>query len=385
MLGTSEGPVPSDIIQVLQLRTFNDPWLPRLETFQCEESTDGFIPLIPLFLSPKITRIWIGFAESTPAVVIGSMIARLSILCPDLERVTLNKLPEDPIITEAASELLLACNRDTLETFEVDSPLTDEAREVVSNLPTLSSLWVVIQGPTLLPTMTLPNLTRIDVEHDDDIDWLQGFRGTPLEKLESVSFCSESDDIGDFLGAFERVALSAQNTLSGFRFYTSGSWDPKYSPLLSFKRLKKVEIQFSCEDGCSSRVDDDIIVNLARSMPGLEALQLGDTPCATPIGITINGFVGLARLCPHLSKLRIRFQVTSLVEAATGVTPLPSTNSKPAVQREGCALTILEVGQIPFPARSRLVIAHILLQNFPRILNIKYCNKGWGTVAEIIK
>ena len=236
---------------------------------------------------------------------------------------------------------------------------------VVSNLPRLSSLWVVIQGPTLLPTMTLPNLTRIDVEYDDDIDWLQGFRGTPLEKLESVSFCSEPDDIGDFLGAFESVVLSAQNTLSGFRFYTSSSWDPKYSSLLSFKRLKEVDIQFSCEDGCSSRVDDDIVVNLARSMPDLEALQLGDTPCATPTGITVNGFIGLAHLCPHLSKLRIHFQVTSLVEAAAGVTPLSSTNSKPAVQREGCDLTILEVGRIPFPARSGPAVAHILLQISP--------------------
>jgi hypothetical protein len=114
--------------------------------------------------------------------------------------------------------MALACNRDSLEIFEVDSPLTEEAREFVYQLPRLSDLWAVINEPTSLPRVALPNLTDIDVEYDYDHDWLEGFRGATVEKLASVTFHCEFDAIDGFLEAFERVALtiSAQNTLSSF-------------------------------------------------------------------------------------------------------------------------------------------------------------------------
>jgi len=119
----SKDPLSSDIIPVLQLRAINDPWLPRLQTFECEEATKAFIPFIPSLLSPKTTKIMIDSDEVTPIVVVASTIVRLSKLCPDLESITLDDLPRDPIITEAVSEMLLACNRNTLPKFYVDSPL----------------------------------------------------------------------------------------------------------------------------------------------------------------------------------------------------------------------------------------------------------------------
>ena len=381
--------ISNDVFPVLQLRTENDPWLPRLESFKCGEATDVFIPFIPLLLSPKTTKIKIDFDSDIPIVVVASTIPRFPKLCPDLKRITINDLPRDPAITEAVSEMLLACNRDTLQKFNVDSPLTEDAREVVYRLPRLSNLWTVIQGPTSLPTVTLPNLTSIDVEYDDDLNWLQGFRGAVLGELDSVSFHSESDHIGDFIGAFENVALttSAKDTLSEFRFYTSSSWNPNYSSLLSFNQLKEVEIEFSCAAGCSSKLDDDIIMSIAQAMPNLETLQLGDPPCDTPAGITVNGLIGLARFCPRLSKLCIHFQAATLVEVVASVTAQFPSDSKPVIRREDCALTDLEVGMIPIPARSGLVIAHILLQIFPRILNVKYiwrADGGWKAVSETI-
>ena len=375
-----------DALRILQLRTTNDPWLSGLRTFECGEATDAFVPFIPLFLSPKTTEIDIDFDEYTPAVVVASIISSFSTLCPGLEYIILNVLPRDPIVTEAVSEMLLACNRDTLQIFEVDSPLTEEAREVVYRLPRLYGLWAVIQGPTSLPTVALPNLTQIDVEYDDDPTWLQGFRGATLGKLESAAFRTESDDIGDFLGAFESVALttSAKDTLSEFKFCTSSPWNPSYSSLLPFNQLKKVEIEFSCEGGCSSRVNDDIITSLGEALPKLEVLQLGDMPCETPTGVTADGLTTLARRCPHLSKLRIHFQASSLVEAATSTTS-PSPSDEPVVRQEDCALTNLEVGETPIPAQSGSTVARMLLQIFPRMLNLEYTSREWETVAEIIR
>ena len=386
---TSEDPVTSDVFLVLQLRTANDPWLPRLKTFECDRATGAFIPFIPLLLSPQTTKITIGFADDSSTMVIGPVISRFPTLCPNLQHITLRGIPRDSIITDAASEMLLACNRDILRVFEVDSPLTEEAREVVCKLPRLSDLWVVIEGPTFLPAVAFPSLTTIDIEYDHELNWLQGLHGVTLAKLESVTFRSESKQIRDFLGVFESVALTtfAQNTLSMFRFYTTSAWNPNYSPLLSFKQLQHLEIEFSCDDGCSSSVDDEMIISLARAMPKLEILQLGWDPCGleNPTGVTVNGLIGLSRRCPHLSKLRIHFHAASLLNAEADATTSPPSDDERVVQREGCALTELAAGQIPIPAGSAPTITLILLQIFPRILDVKYINPGWRAVAESIK
>jgi len=108
--------------------------------------------------------------------------------------------------------------------------------------------------------------------------------------------------------------------------------------------------------------------------------------CGTPTGITVNGLVGLARRCPRLSELRVHFQATTLVEAATSAaTPPPS--DEPVNMWEDCALTDLEVGTAPFPLGSGSTVARILLQNFPHILDVKYSylEWEWETVVEIIR
>ena len=84
----------------------------------------------------------------------------------------------------------------------------------------------------------------------------------------ATPFRSESEQIGDFLGASEKVSLSA------LVFYTSQSCNPNHP--LQFTRLKHLVIEFRrCSRVCSSRVDDDIIINLAWAMPKLEVLEPG--------------------------------------------------------------------------------------------------------------
>ena len=386
-MDTSEDPVTSEVLLALQLRAVDNPLFPRLKAFECKEATEAFIPFIPLLLSPTTTSIEIRFAEDTPTLVVASMVSRFSTLCPNLEYINLPCLPRDSVITNAVSEMLLACNRDILRAFEVDSPLTEEAREVVYRLPRLSDLWTVIRGSTSLPTVVLPNLDLIDIDYDNHLDWLEGFRGATLGRLKEAYFRSGSEQIGDFLGTFERVALatSTQNTLSTLKLYVPRSWNPNYSSLLSFKRLKELEIQFSCGGGCSSKVDDEVVISLAQVMPELEVLQLGKAPCRTPTGITINGLIGLACNCPRLSNLRIHFQATSLVNAvASAALPSPS-EYEPAARQEDCVLVDLEVGEIPIPVGSASTLALILLQIFPRILNVVYTNQEWKVVAETVK
>ena len=253
--------------------------------------------------------------------------------------------------------------------------MTEEAREVIFNLPDLRELSVVIERDTSLPLVALPNLTNLIIEYDHDSDWLQGFHGATLGKLVSVDFCPESALIGNFLEAFETVALttSIPATLSSFRFHTPHSWRPNYRSLLPFTHLKHLIIDFLCERGCSSTVDDDIITDIAQAMPGLEILRLGVAPCQTPTGVTTKGLTALAYHCLHLSTLRIHFQVTS---HDLLVIPRIAPGGEPTIPREDCALTDLEVGKIPVTEESMLVVASTLLRLFPHISRIMPFKKG---------
>jgi len=199
------------------------------------------------------------------------MTTTLPTLCPDLQKIALCGLPKNSMITTAVPGMLLVTNRNNLRRFRVDSLLTEEASEVLYELPELRSLEVVIERETRLPSASLPNLTDLTIRCDNEDGWPRLFHGAMLGKFEHV----------DFLRAFERAALSSsvQDTLSKFYLCTSHSWIPNYSFLLPFTQMVYLHVCFTCNDGCSSRVDDNIIINLSRAMPKLKSLGLGGAPC----------------------------------------------------------------------------------------------------------
>lgn len=137
--------------------------------------------------------------------MVASMLTTFPTLCPDLEKTGLHRLPKDPMITAAASEFLLATNRNILQSLDVDSPLTEEAREMTHKLHDLRVLTVVMERDTPSPPLVLPNLTDLTVQYDHNDDWLQLFHGATLEKLESIKFVSRSENVGNFLEALTRL------------------------------------------------------------------------------------------------------------------------------------------------------------------------------------
>ena len=231
--------LPSEVLLVLQFRAFNEPLLPNLKSLKLIDVTENFVSFIPLLLSPRIISIDLDFELDLSAGVVASVVETLPTLCPNLQRINLHWIPRDAMITAAVSEMLLITNRNTLQQFEVHFPLTEEASEVICKLPNLRKLWIGVDGPDPLPTLVLPNLAEIDVEFYDGHGWLEGFRGATLGKLTSVAFHG-SHSIGDFLEAFESVALttSIPAALSKFMFYTFCPWRPDYRSLLPFTQLK---------------------------------------------------------------------------------------------------------------------------------------------------
>ena len=374
-----------EVFSVLQLCAVNESLFPNLTTLQLWTVTGEFIPLIPLFLSSRTTEIDIEFAESSgpSEAMVALMAATFSTLCPNLQAIRLQSLPRDPMITAAISGMLLANDRSSLRSLEVDSTLDQEAREMVHKLSSLRKLSVVMEREASLPPLLLPNLIELDTEYDGD--WLRVFRRATLGKLASVTFRPEHKPVDDFLEAFERVALAAsiQDTLSQFCLHTSYSWNPNYFSLLPFAHLTHLVIEFSCDDGCSSSVDDDIITNLAQTMPKLDTLELGNPPCHEfPTGVTAQGLVVLAHHCSDLSALRIHFQVTSFCIAPA--IPWTPPTAGPTTLRRDCALRNLEVGEIPMPDELVLMVALTLALIFPCIDYIDYIDENWEKVLNAI-
>ena len=375
-----------EVFSVLQLCAINESLFPNMRSLNLWPAGKS-ISFVPLFLSPRITVISITcFGLNLPKPMIASMIAAFPTLCPNLQEITLQFLPRGPMITAAVSGMLLASNRNGLRRFRVDSPLTEEARQVVYKLPNLRDLSVVIEKDSSLPPVVLPNLTSLTIKYGDDNDSSRVSHGTTLENFGAVTFHSGSEQIGGLLEAFERLTLAAstQNTLSELYLYTSSPWNPNYASLLPFIQMTALVIDFSCLDGCSSTVNDDVITNLARAMPKLGFLKLGHLPCREfPTGVTAKGLVVLARHCPTLSSLRIHFRVDSLCAPPTisGLSP----DAGPSALRRDCALKYLEVGEIPVPEELVSVVALTLSHIFPRIEGIDCDDGNWDKVVKAIR
>jgi len=369
----------------MQFFTINEPLFPNLKTLQISGTWERSIPFIPLFLSQRTTSVFLRFESESNLPTVASIITTLPTLCPDLQAIYLQNIPIDPIVAAAVSEMLLVTNRNTLQRFHVDSPLTEEASDVLYKLPNLRSLSVAIQRGAPLPSASLPNLTDLTIRCDNEDDWPRLFHGATFGKLESVSFLPRSAQIGDFLGAFERAALSSsvQNTLSAFNIFTEHSWNPNYSSLLPFTRLVDLRIEAPCNGGCSSRVDDDIVIRLSRAMPKLQTLELGGTSCGQITGgVTTKGLLFLAHHCPKLSTLRLHLQVASLSDppGIPGMTPTAGTTAS----WTDCALTELGVGKALVPEGSEMIIALTLLQIFPRLDFTAYLDGRWKEVEDAI-
>jgi hypothetical protein len=375
----------SEVFAALQLCGINESLFPNLGSLELWNIVVEFIPFVPSFLSPPTTVIDIEFGDSAdlPKAAIVSMVTTFPTLCPNLQKISLFFLPRDPKITTAVSELLLNTNRGALRYFHVDSPLTKEAYEVIYKLPELCKLWVVVEGSASLSTIVLPNLTEIGVEYDHNFDWLEGFRGATFGKLDSVTFYakSKSAQIANFLEAFESVGFTTSTTLATFRFYACRSWRPNYHSLLLFTQLRELKIQFSCERGCSSTIDDAIIADMARVMPKMETLRLGEEPCGTPTGVTAKGLTILAHYCPNLFDLCIHFRVDSL-STLPAISGTPRVGS--AAPRRDCALERFHAGETPMPGESVLMAALTLARIFPCISSISRANDNWKKVLDAI-
>ena len=289
------------------------------------------------------------------------------------------------MIAAAVSNMFFSTNQNALRDFCMDSPLTDETTEMIYKLQNLRKLVAVIKKGTSIPSVSLPNLIRLEIQCEDGSDELQLLHRATFGKLQHIDLDIESRPIDDFLEAFKGAALSSsiQDTLLAICVTTDWSWTPDDSSLLPFTRLVDLKIEFPCDGGCSG-VDNSIVIDLSRAMPKLQSLRLGNEPCDQSTGgITAKGFAALAHNCPNLSSLCVHFQAASLSCLPIGLETAHDTGY--SASWTGCALTTLEVGWIPVPEGPASMVALALLRIFQRIETTGPTDAAWGEVAGMIR
>jgi len=386
-----------EVASSLELCAIEGPLLPNLKTLQLWHVTSKFAPFISLFLSPKTTDIHIRFSNFNAAnATITSMITYFQKPHHTLREISLYPLPRDATIVAAVSTMVNVINRIDLRCFCVDSPLTEEACEVVYNLTSLHRLWVFVEKDIPPPSLALPLLTDLIVTYSHDSDWVQVFGRLKFEKLTTFTFHSESDQMGRFLEKFKVLASGTSNTsdtpdaftpnrLLSFRLHTSLRWTPNYSSLHQFTQLTDLVIKFSCDLDCSSTVDNKVIKSLAQTMLVLETLRLGNQPCCIiHIGVTVKGLWALAHRCLHLSTLRIHLQADTLAKLPMTLEIAAAPPVMPGALRRVCVLTELELGKIPVPGGARDLAAMTLLHIFPHIESISSVGGDWEEVMDAI-
>jgi len=140
--------VSLEVFSALQSCAIDEPLFPNLRTLEFRSATGEIVPFIPLFLSPRTITIEIRFTgrPSLHKATVPPLLATLQTMCPNLEDVSLQSLPSDPMTTAAVSGMLLASSRNALRSLHVDSPLAEGTLEVICKLPNLRALTVVLEG-----------------------------------------------------------------------------------------------------------------------------------------------------------------------------------------------------------------------------------------------
>jgi hypothetical protein len=136
--------LPWEPLLDLKFRLGGKPLLPSLKSLELARIEEKHAPLIPLFLSPRITSVYLEFRTDFHEAVLASVITALPTLCPNLREISLPSLPSGPMITVAVSKMLLAVNRSSLQRLRVSSPLTEEATQSLCDLRDIRELSMAI-------------------------------------------------------------------------------------------------------------------------------------------------------------------------------------------------------------------------------------------------
>ncbi|KAJ6587491.1 hypothetical protein DFH09DRAFT_1274436 [Mycena vulgaris] len=370
------------LLETLSLCFPGDHFFPNLRYLCWVTATAvASLPLIRIFLSPTITRIYIDIAPSIHHL---SLLPTLAVKCPNLKEAWIAYPGAgDLTLTAVRSMSLLIVGMGTFESLNVYD-IDRAAFTHLAQLRTLRSLEIgKPEGFNPASDIAdegifvgLQKLTFRSINPDSLSHFLRPFRSSPLH---SLNISVAPNDLAN-PSVYSAVAknLSQQRTLRNLTVGSTHNVVPRASMpevirddmiprLFCFTQLTALCLY--SRNGFD--LDDSTLSEIVASWPQIEVLELmvvSDDHAFTPRA-TLNSLLTFAYRCPHLRSLKFFFDAS--------IVPTLDENTDAMIIHD--ALTTLSVGQSSISAPVADV-ASFLSAVFPNLskLHTSYWEWKWG-------
>ena len=325
-LHLNEEPPSADTLLRLSRGSPDGLLFPKLEWLHWDlEEAGAALPFFCLFLSPHLRRItlYTGLPiYHPPSGRMAALTQFLSALPTSLESLDVGFGQEDADpVKDALSSFICRCGP-FLRSLGTFVPLSDAATLHLMQLPNLSR-WETDQGP---PQVTLTPILQ-SLEHFD----LNGEAALPwLRFLASGEDCAPTRERLKFLDLPNGTVIDSTFL----------------SPVVTLRNLVKLRVNnVACKaaaGGCSFRLTDGDIEDLAAALPHLKSLRLGEPCDLNTCKTTVASLMSISVHCPDLLLLETHFNVQTIVGDIQGLLDRGLGHNKTQ-----CRLQSILVGVIP--------------------------------------
>ncbi|KAF9780745.1 hypothetical protein BJ322DRAFT_279206 [Thelephora terrestris] len=203
-----------------------------------------------------------------------------------------------------ASSVVLRCGP-ALEKLAIFSPLSDAAVLHIMQLPNLVT-WFTMNGPPRTPDSSpsdiFPQLDHLSLAGEGSLEWLTLFART-ARGIPSTHNSHSSPNRGPV------------QTLGGLATFPRVPVDAAFmSPIMLFRELIFLRLSSACSimGGCTFRLTDDDVAEIAAALPRLGDALFGTVCSANSCRTTVASLVSLSTRCRDLERLEIHFSTKNL-------------------------------------------------------------------------
>jgi hypothetical protein len=304
---------------------------------------DAALPFFRLFLSPHLKRVSFytdSYASNTILDIswdeLAALVQIIPVLPTSLEHLSVTCGIGRAPLQDAISSLVCRCGS-SLRSLETCVPLSEAAIRHLMRLPDLCTWYTVQEPPQTVPTSIFPSLEQLHLSKHAAIPWLHllASRGEGILQDGSTSVTSHSN-IGETLKSLDCPWGTIVNSIF-------------LSSVINFSNLVLLRVHTRCRDrdGCSFRMTDDGVNDLASGLPRLRTLRLGE-PCGLDsCETTVASLLSISVHCLDLTDLSTHFNTLTIVEDTQRLLDEGSGRDKAK-----CKLEELSVGSMPLEIRS---------------------------------
>ena len=363
----------------MQTPTLGHHLLPNLRSIRWKDYSWDHVPFLRLFLNPGLAEVSLTLPDDGPHLYRAAAVS----LIPTRNLTTLHLEPieQDSTSLDALHNLLNEASK-TIQLVYLNGEVSTAVIEKLLQLPNLHLLCLSLPGAWISsPEVAFPSLKHLAVCYREAGSWLHVLRNIPTPTLQElgVAFSGSSPTYLQTLGS-SLLDARIDRTLAVLECSSENEvplTEAGIRPLLSFGRLTTLKLTNSCtKERCGVQLNDSIISELARALPQLTSLVLGDIPCRSPTpGVTVASLVALSTNCVDLDFLRLHFNTNGIVSCGTAY-------ANPQMHKFACKLRTLSVGSQPLPSEPNdiLLVTFTILHIFPHVETIAHKDGEWKQV-----